>query len=216
MNDKHSSPVAHQFDDAKQQQLASNLGMWMFLVTEFMFFGGLFLTYTIYRSAYPDVFRHASHMLNIALGGINTAVLITSSLTMALSVWSAHTDRKKSLIFYLVLTLLLGLVFLVIKTFEYSHKFHEHLIPGPHFDFSHFHGVRQAQLFFALYFVMTGLHATHMVIGMGVLIYLIIEAKKGKFGSSYFNPIEVTGLYWHFVDIVWIFLFPLLYLIGRH
>ena len=205
----------HQFDDAEQQHDASALGMWVFLATEIMFFAGVFTAYVVYRSVYPSVFAHASNHLDITLGTINTAVLITSSLTMALSVRSAELGHRRALLLCLTLTILLGSVFLGIKGFEYAHKFHEGLVPGPSFTYAA-PDANQAQLFFSLYFALTGVHALHMVIGIGVLLVLLNQARHGRFGPAYYTPVELSGLYWHFVDIVWIFLFPLLYLIGRH
>jgi cytochrome c oxidase subunit 3 len=213
----HHPALQHQFDSLEQQKESSTLGMWIFLVTEIMFFGGLFTAYVIYRSQYSHAFSAASHELNVLMGGLNTAVLICSSLTMALAIWAAQMNLRKLIVVFLVLTMLLGITFLVVKTFEYKEKFERHHVPGPSFvwegdpaDKAH------AQIFFSLYFIMTGLHAFHMICGLGVLTYLLFPAWKGKFNSEYHNPLECTGLYWHFVDIVWIFLFPLLYLLGAH
>jgi cytochrome c oxidase subunit III len=211
----HHPALAHHFDNLEQQQEAASLGMWVFLLTEILFFGGLCLVYTIYRVWYPDAFASASHHLDIPLGTINTAVLIGSSLTMALAVHSAQLNSRKGIMVFIALTMVLGTVFLGIKSVEYLHKFHEHLIPGPHFAFDP-QFFRPAQIFFSLYFVMTGLHAVHMIIGMGLMIWMLIWAYNGTLADGYYSPVEVVGLYWHFVDIVWIFLFPLLYLIGRH
>lgn len=207
--------LAHHFDTVEQQRESSSLGMWVFLAQEVMFFGGLFLTYLVYRSAYPIAFAEASHHLSVPLGGTNTVILITSSLTMALAVFASETGKQKMLIAFLLLTLILGMGFLGIKTVEYHDKYVHHLIPGLGFTYHGPHG-QQAQIFFSLYFVMTGMHALHMVIGMGLLIWLMALARKGKFSPEYHSPVELFGLYWHFVDIVWIFLFPLLYLIGLH
>jgi len=207
---------AHHFDDALQQREASTLGMWIFLVTEVMFFGGLFTAYVTYRALYPDAFAHASHHLDVYLGTFNTAVLITSSLTMALAVHSAETGRRGRLLLSLAVTAVLGAVFLAVKAIEYTDKFTHHLVPGPTFAWEHAEEAPHVQLFYSLYFAMTGLHALHMVIGLGVLTWLFLAARRGRFGPAYATPVEVSGLYWHFVDIVWIFLFPLLYLIGRH
>ena len=211
----HHPALAHQFDSLGQQTEAATLGMWVFLVTEVLFFGGLFLTYTVYRSFYPAAFSAASHELDILLGGINTAVLITSSLTMALAVHAAQLGQRRLLMIFLVVTMVLGTVFLGIKAVEYYHKFAEHHVPGATFQFEREHQ-RHAQIFFSLYFIMTGLHAIHMIIGIGVLLVMWIWAWRGRITTDYAGPIEISGLYWHFVDIVWIFLFPLLYLIGRH
>ena len=207
--------VAHHFDDAEQQRQASTLGMWVFLAQEVMFFGGLFTLYVVYRTLHPEGFAHASHHLDVRLGATNTAVLITSSLTMALGVWASQMDRRRLLLLCIAVTALLGAVFLGIKSYEYWHKFHEHLVPGPNFvwDGPEAH---TAEIFFSLYFALTGLHALHMVIGLGIMAWLFWMAWSGRVGSAYHAPVEISGLYWHFVDIVWIFLFPLLYLIGRH
>jgi cytochrome c oxidase subunit 3 len=207
--------VAHHFDDAVQQHEASTLGMWLFLVTEIMFFGGLFTAYVVYRTAYPAAFHGASHELDITLGAFNTVVLITSSLTMALSVHAAQTGKRGMLVFCLLLTMLLGTTFLGVKAYEYWHKWHEHLIPGPNFAYTG-PDPTNAQLFFSLYFAMTGLHALHMIIGIGLLAVITVRGAQGMFNRFYYTPVELSGLYWHFVDLVWIFLFPLLYLLGRH
>jgi cytochrome c oxidase subunit 3 len=207
--------VAHQFDDAEQQHDASAFGMWVFLITEIMFFGGLFTAYTVYRSVYPAAFHAASKELDIALGAFNTVVLLTSSLTMALSVRAAQLGKRTMLVVNLLLTITLGLVFLGVKAFEYQHKWHEHLVPGPSFAF-HGPDPTNAQLFFSLYFAMTGLHALHMIIGVGLLGVLTVAGARGMYNRFYYTPVELSGLYWHFVDLVWIFLFPLLYLLGRH
>lgn len=207
--------VAHHFDDAEQQHDASTLGMWLFLAQEVMFFGGLFTAYVVYRTAFPDAFRAGSHELDITLGTINTIVLLTSSLTMALAVHAAQVSKRAMLIVNLLLTLFFGLVFLGVKVIEYAAKFEHHLVPGPHFQF---HGAdpSNTQLFFSLYFAMTGLHALHMIVGAGLLLVLLTRSWQGMFNRYYYTPVEMVGLYWHFVDLIWIFLFPLLYLVGRH
>lgn len=207
--------LAEHFDDMVQQQGAASLGMWVFLATEIMFFGGLFVSYAVYRFLYPDAWAIGSHMSDLTLGGVNTAALIASSLTMALSVHFARHDRRGALILCLVLTIALGTAFLGVKSLEYYHKYAEHRIPGVSFDYA---GpfVREVSLFLLFYFFMTGMHALHMVIGIGLLLVLVFRAWRRRFSSHYFSPVEVTGLYWHFVDLVWIFLFPLLYLIDRH
>jgi cytochrome c oxidase subunit III len=211
-----AEPVAHHFDDAEQQHAAASLGMWAFLVTEIMFFGGMFLAYSIYRTGAAEAFAHASHHLDVRLGTLNTAVLIGSSFTMALAVHGAQVGwRRGPIALCLALTMALGTVFLCVKGYEYAHKFHEHLVPGPAFAYDG-PDARHAQIFFSLYFTMTGFHALHMIIGLGILTWLMLGVRRGRFGPAYFTPVEMAGLYWHFVDIVWIFLFPLLYLIGRH
>jgi len=191
------------------------LGMWVFLVTEVLFFGGLFVCYSVYRGWYPDAFAAASHELILWAGTTNTAVLITSSLTMALAVHAAQGGDRKRLLWFLAATMLLGAVFLGIKAYEYDSEFVEHHVPGFGFAFEAEH-FRHAQVFFSLYFMMTGLHALHMIIGLGIMSVMAWWAWRGTITDQYYNPIEISGLYWHFVDIVWIFLFPLLYLIGRH
>ena len=207
--------VAHQFEDAEQQYDAANLGMWVFLVTEVLFFGGMFTVYVVYRSMFPAAFAAGSRELDFVLGTVNTAVLITSSLTMALAVHAARAGGRGAQVAWLAATMTLGAVFLGIKFTEYAHKFAEHLVPGPSFRFAG-PDAPQAELFFSLYFVLTGFHALHMVIGLGLLGVLTTLAWRGRFGPSYFTPVEVSGLYWHFVDLIWIFLYPLLYLIDRH
>ena len=211
----HHPALAHQFDSLGQQKEVATLGMWVFLATEVLFFGGLFATYAIYRAWYPEAFAAASHELDVALGTINTVVLITSSLTMALAVHAAQLGQRKLVLLFLAATMILGAVFLGIKSVEYYHKFVEHHVPGPGFQFEREH-FRHAQLFFSLYFIMTGLHALHMVIGIGIMLVMFWWSWRGTITVEYYSPIEISGLYWHFVDIVWIFLFPLLYLIGRH
>jgi cytochrome c oxidase subunit III len=235
MADTHlTTGLAHHFDDIEQQREAGTLGMWAFLITEVMFFGGLFLAYILYRSNYSHEFAVASNSLNVTMGFINTLVLICSSLTMALGVYFSQVGNRRLLIVFLLLTMGLGLTFLVIKGFEYHEKYVEHHVPvrfatyefkwEPHaaegaggleasaqpVDTGH------VEMFFWLYFAMTGVHALHMIIGLGILTTLVIMARRGRFTPDYHSPIELSGLYWHFVDIVWIFLFPLLYLIGAH
>jgi cytochrome c oxidase subunit 3 len=208
--------LQHHFDSMEQQKEASALGMWVFLVTELLFFGGLILAYTIYRWENARAFAHASLHMDITLGTTNTAVLIFSSLTMAMAVHSAASGRKKLLIGFLVATMLLGGAFLGIKAIEYTDHIHHHLLPGPGFHYPVPADARAAEMFFSLYFAMTGLHALHMVVGIGILTTLLVLARRGRFTAEYWTPVEISGLYWHFVDIVWIFLFPMLYLIGRH
>ena len=212
---EHAGPLAHHFDDLEQQHEAASLGMWAFLVTEVLFFGGLFGAYAVYRHQFHEAFVRASDSLDVQLGAINTAILIGSSLTMVLAVHAGQQGRGKAIALWLWATILLGGAFLGIKAVEYSHKWHEHLVPGPGFAFEGVPGGHE-QLFFALYFCMTGLHAFHMLIGIGLLAWLSVHALRGRFTRENSNWVEMTGLYWHFVDLVWIFLFPLLYLVGRH
>ncbi len=207
------APASH-FDSFAQQKEASYFGMWLFLAQEIMFFGGLFVAYLVYRWSFPEAFTAGSQELDVLLGGINTAVLIGSSLTMALAVWAAGQEKKKLLVLFLLATMLLGAAFLGIKAVEYSHKWHENHIPGPNFHWEG-DGGPQVQMFFNLYFAMTGLHALHMIVGIGLLAFIVIRALQGAYSRENHNFVEGMGLYWHFVDIVWIFLFPLLYLLGR-
>ena len=205
----------HHFHTMEQQQEAATLGMWIFLVTEIMFFGGLLMAYMLYRVWYPEAWSEGSEELSIALGGTNTVVLIASSLTMALAVRAAQTGRApKVIVGWLGMTMVFGLTFLVIKFFEYKEKFELGHVPGPNFHAEGPHAA-QLQIFYSLYFALTGLHALHMIIGFALLSVIAWMAWKGRFSSEWYTPVEMSGLYWHFVDIVWIFLFPLLYLVDR-
>jgi cytochrome c oxidase subunit 3 len=211
----HNPYLQHHFYSMEQQLEASILGMWVFLVTEIMFFGGMFMIYILYRILYPEGWVLGSNHLNVALGALNTGVLICSSLTMALAVRAAQVGSRMGQVVNLILTIIFGSVFLVVKYFEYAEKFEHHLVPGPNFDMS-LPLANQQQLFFSIYFMMTGIHALHMIVGIGLMLVVLALAWRGRFSSSYYTPVEVSGLYWHFVDIVWIFLFPLLYLLGAH
>jgi cytochrome c oxidase subunit III len=244
----HHPALQHHFDTMAQQKEAAVIGMWVFLLTEILFFGGLFVAYMIYRIWYFDAFAEASRSLDLFWGGLNTAVLIGSSLTMAMAVRGAQTNKRKATVNWLILTMILGAVFLGVKVIEYSDKFEHHHVPGPNFVWKAAHETpaaeggaaheaaapaaeggahrqlaltedqlqRTTQLYFSLYFTMTGLHALHMIIGIGLMSVITWMAWKGKFDEQYYTPVEMSGLYWHFVDIVWIFLFPLLYLVERH
>jgi cytochrome c oxidase subunit 3 len=235
----HHPALQHHFDTMAQQKEAAVVGMWVFLLTEILFFGGLFVAYMIYRVWYFDAFAEASRRLSLFWGGLNTAVLIGSSLTMALAVRAAQTNKRKATVNWLILTMLLGCVFLGVKVIEYEDKFANHEVPGASYDWlyherhaaetgaahaepAHELSLTPAQLqnttqiYFSLYFTMTGLHALHMIIGVGLMAVITWMAWKGKFDGEYYTPVEMSGLYWHFVDIVWIFLFPLLYLVERH
>ena len=250
----HHPALQHHFDTMAQQKEAAVIGMWLFLLTEILFFGGLFVAYMIYRVWYFDAFAEASRRLSLFWGGLNTAVLIGSSLTMALAVRAAQTNNRKWTVNWLILTMLLGCVFLGVKVIEYQDKFANYEVPGANYNWLYHEqhaaaggehpstplgagegagvpavaeGHRQlsltpaqlqntTQIYFSLYFTMTGLHALHMVIGVGLMLVITRMAWKGKFDSQYYTPVELSGLYWHFVDIVWIFLFPLLYLVERH
>lgn len=205
--------VPHHFDSAKQAFDASKMGLWLFLVTEILLFGGLFVAYILFRALYPEMFHEASRHLNKVLGGINTIVLICSSVTMALAVDRTRQNDSSKANQYLLMTLFCAVIFLVIKYIEYSHKIHEGLLPGGLF---HFEGMEHANasLFFSLYFMMTGLHGIHVLAGMGIMSWLLVKSNRGAFSSDYYTPVELGGIYWHLVDLIWIYLFPLLYLIG--
>jgi cytochrome c oxidase subunit 3 len=223
---EHNPALRHHFASVEQQKNSASLGMWLFLVTEIMFFGGMFCAYLIYRLAHFNDFAAASNSLNIKLGTGNTVVLLLSSLTVVLAVNAAQRGKRKLLVFYLIATIVLGLAFLGVKAVEYHDKFVEHHVPGPGFNFVEEHAAEHserapvnqqyAQMFFSLYFVMTGMHAIHMIIGVGLFAGLAVMAWKGRYDENYNTPVENAGLYWHFVDVVWIYLFPLLYLISRH
>jgi cytochrome c oxidase subunit 3 len=210
-----SAEVLHQFDSLAQQRLAVRLGMWTFLVTEVMLFGAIFGAYTIYRFSYPAGFAAGSQHLDLVAGAINTAILISSSFTMALAVAQIAAGRPRSTIALLVATMLLGSAFLGIKAYEYAHKIADGLVPGPGF-IELASELGSTQLFYCFYWVMTGIHAAHMIIGIGVLAAMIAAVWRKIPLERKRSQIEIAGLYWHFVDIVWVFLFPLLYLIGRH
>jgi cytochrome c oxidase subunit 3 len=245
---QHHPALQHHFDTMAQQKEAAVIGMWVFLLTEILFFGGLFVAYMIYRVWYFEAFAEASRRLSLFWGGLNTAVLIGSSLTMAMAVRSAQTNSRKATVNWLIITMILGCVFLGVKVIEYQDKFANYEVPGASYDWmyherhaaaeggGHEAGAaaaaeggehrqlhmtpdqlqRTTQLYFSLYFTMTGLHALHMIIGVGIMLVITWMAQKGKFDAQYYTPVEMAGLYWHFVDIVWIFLFPLLYLVERH
>jgi cytochrome c oxidase subunit 3 len=207
--------LAEQFDDLEQQHTAASLGMWIFLATEVLFFGGLLFSYVAYRVAYPIDFAKAGRELNITIGTINTAVLLVSSAFMAGAVHSARTGRNKRAARELALTWILGLLFLCLKAYEYYDDFEKNLVPASN--------VKQiaarepiTRLFYFIYYALTGLHAIHLTIALGIVAVIWRRARRGDFSAEYHSPVEVTGLYWHFVDLVWIFLYPLLYLMDRY
>ncbi len=203
--------LAEQFTNLEQQHDAAKLGMWIFLATEVLFFGGLFLSYTVYRYLYPTAFAAASRHTEVILGGANTAILLFSSTLMALAVRAAQLGRRRHLIWLLLATAFFGIIFMGVKGFEYYKDFTEHIVPGVAFQW-HEPNPGAAELFFWLYFAMTGLHAIHVTVGIVVMLVLAALAWRRRFDDGNYMPIEIAGLYWHFVDIVWVFLFPLLYL----
>jgi cytochrome c oxidase subunit 3 len=225
----------HHFETEQQQREAVSFGMWLFLLTEIMFFGGMFFAYLLYRNWYYDAFVAASNTLVIGWGALNTVILISSGFCMAVGVWAAEVRNQKMLVLMLWLTTIFGVAFLGVKGIEYTAKFKDHHVPGASFNVKEFVNppvdaktgkptenplppdmAQKTQIYFFLYFAMTGMHAVHMIIGIVILFWLIARANKGEFSAGYVAPIENFGLYWHFVDIVWLFLFPLLYLINRH
>ena len=205
--------LKHYFVSSSQQFDAAKLGMWLFLITEILLFSGMFVAYAVYRVWYPEVFSVASTELNPWLGGLNTVVLLASSLTVALAIRAAQTDKRRALVTNLFITVLLAGVFMVVKYFEYTHKFHLGIFPGGNFAYAEMMDQPIVPIFFSIYYVMTGIHGVHVLVGMGVLSWLGVRAIRGHFHSGYYTPVELSGLYWHLVDIIWIFLFPLLYLI---
>ena len=212
-SDKHTPHLAHHFGEMEQQRESAKLGMWIFLLTEILLFGGLFAAYAIYRAWNPDMFYNAHKHLNIYLGSINTIVLISSSVTMALSIRSMQLNNKKRTVIFLVAALLMAAVFLVIKYFEYHHKFELGQLPGKYYTYTGIEGTNP-HIFFSIYFMMTGLHGIHVIAGMGLITWMLRKTMKNTFSPEYYTPLEMTGLYWHLVDMIWIFLFPLLYLVG--
>lgn len=210
---EHQPGLQHHFTTMKQQFEASKLGMWLFLVTEVLLFGGLFVGYGIMHAKHPEAFVAAHHHLDWRLGAINTIVLLLSSFTMVMGVWSAQTGQKKKLIAFLLLTVILAMAFMGIKYVEYSHKFHEGLLPGKYY--SHQGDTVPGQfMFFSFYFMMTGLHGIHVLLGVVAILWVMFRAMRNEFSAQYYGPVDIVGLYWHLVDLIWIYLFPLMYLIS--
>lgn len=211
--DSHGHHVAHHFRDAEHEFDASKLGIWLFLCTEILMFGGLFVGYAYYHSLYPEMFAEGAKFLDWRMGAINTVVLLVSSFTMALGIYFSQMNQKNKAVTALAITLVCGMIFMVIKYFEYTHKFHMGVFPGKFFTYE---GAQAANLplYFSFYFLMTGLHGSHVLIGMGLIFWVLLRARRGEFNAHYYTPVEGVGLFWHLVDLIWIFLFPLLYLIG--
>jgi cytochrome c oxidase subunit III len=208
----HPSHLQHHFVSSEQQFDAAKLGMWLFLLTEILLFSGMFVAYAVYRQWHPEVFMAASDLLDWRMGAFNTLVLLASSMTVALSIWCAQNNDRRGLVRNLLITLALAGVFLVVKYFEYTEKFDKGIFPGAGYEYAGFE-MAYAPTFFSIYFIMTGIHAFHVVVGMGLIGWMAWRAHRGEFSAAYYTPVECTGLYWHLVDIIWIFLFPLLYLI---
>jgi cytochrome c oxidase subunit 3 len=205
---------AHHFRDAEHEVDASKFGIWLFLCTEIVMFGGLFVGYALYNSMYPEIFEQGSQFLDWRYGSVNTIVLLISSFTVVYAIHSAQNNNKKGVLWGLYITQICAAVFMVIKFIEYNHKIHEGLLPGKYFSY---HGAQALSenipMYFSFYFMMTGLHGSHVLIGMGLIGWLIYRAHKGHFSSEYYTPVECVGLFWHLVDLIWIYLFPLLYLV---
>jgi cytochrome c oxidase subunit 3 len=220
----HEYHHAHHFPSARAEAEASKLGMWIFLATEILLFSGLFCAYACYRYTHAEMFKTAHQFLDWKLGAVNTMVLIFSSLTMALAVRASQLSKRTQTIGYLLVTLLCGGAFLVVKYFEYSHKIHMGTLPQEYWNLNTEHFPETLKLkaiesqspwiFFGIYFLMTGLHGLHVVIGMAAISWVLVRSIRGDFSSKYYFPVELVGLYWHLVDLIWIYLFPLLYLVG--
>lgn len=222
---------AHHFRDADHEFDASKLGVWLFLTTEILMFGGLFVGYAIFHGRYPEVFAAGAKFLDWRLGATNTVVLLVSSFTMALGIYYSQTNQRKKAVWSLLITLICAGIFMVIKYLEYQHKFHLGAAPGNFFDLKFDElpeslrqigltgptlpeHLKELPMYFGFYFLMTGLHGSHVIVGMGLIIWVLLRARKDEFNAHYYTPVEGVGLFWHLVDLIWIFLFPLLYLIG--
>ena len=220
-HDEHHGPafLQHHFETPEQQFSTAKLGMWAFLAQEVLFFSGIFVAYGIFRSWYPESFSVGSHFLNWRLGAANTLVLLFSSLTAALAVRSSQVGEKRKTTIYLAITIVCACIFMVVKYFEYSHKFHVGLLPGEYFrEQTHLpEGITRVpyhiRSFLGIYFMATGVHGLHVLVGIGVLVWILIRNERGEFGPDYYTPVDIAALYWHLVDLIWIYLFPLLYLI---
>jgi cytochrome c oxidase subunit 3 len=216
--------LKHHFEDLEQQHASERLGMWMFLATEVLFFGGLFGAYTCYRIWYPAEFEYASSYMNVKIAAINTFLLITSSLTMTLAIRAAKLGDRSSLYRNLLLTFVLGAGFMVLKGFEYAHDFHEHYLPGDSFAHSHMKtdaereglDTGKVRLFLCFYYIMTGIHGIHIIVGLGCILWLVQQTYANKIPPENYSTVECVSLYWHLVDAIWLFLMPLLYLAGAH
>lgn len=209
----HDPRVAHHFRDAAHQYESSKQGIWLFMVTEILMFGGLFVAYAIFHGIYPEMFAEGASYLNWKMGFLNTLVLIFSSLTMAMGIYFIQHGQKQKANIALITTILCGFVFMVVKYFEYTHKFHDGIFPGKFFTHE---GIEHANLalYFSFYFTMTGLHGLHVIIGMSLITWVLIRNIRGDFDKDHYTAVEGVGIFWHIVDLIWIYLFPILYLIG--
>jgi cytochrome c oxidase subunit 3 len=204
---------AHHFKSAEHEYSTSKQGIWMFMVTEILMFGAIFVAYGIFHSIYPEMFAEGASHLDWKMGFINTLVLITSSYTMAMSIHHVQKNEINKAVIKLIITLICACIFLLIKYFEYHHKFELGLYPGKWFEFKEAQHANLA-LYFSFYFVMTGLHGIHVLFGMALITWVLIRTKRGDFNSKYYTGLEGVGIFWHIVDLIWIYLFPILYLIG--
>jgi cytochrome c oxidase subunit 3 len=215
----HGPPwLAHHFEEPVQQFEAAKLGMWLFLAQEVLFFSGLFVAYLVFRTWYPEAWSAGSHELNRYMGLGNTLVLLFSSLTAVLAVRSAQLGERSKVNVYLIITILCAFVFMIVKYFEYQHKFDAGLLPGQYFAPVAGHTVNHAfpagtHFFFSVYFMATGVHGVHVLVGIGVMFWILKRNMNGEFSKEFWTPIDLVALYWHLVDLIWIFLFPFLYLI---
>lgn len=208
----HDPNLQHHFVEMEQQFDSAKLGMWLFLATEILMFGGLFVGFAMQQEKFPEAFKAAHHHLDRIMGATNTVVLLLSSFTMVMAVWAAQMGKRKALIINLSITLACAATFMIVKFFEYSHKIHLGLLPGKFFSYAQ--GEPNEYIFFSFYFMMTGLHGIHVLMGMAGITWLLVRAIRGEFGPGYFTPVDLIGLFWHLIDLIWIYLFPLLYLIG--
>lgn len=215
MANKNEHHFAHHFRDADHEYETSKEGIWLFMVTEILMFGGLFVGYGIFHSIYPEMFAEGASQLNWKMGFLNTLVLIFSSFTMALGIHYIQIGQNKKAALNLAVTILCGLVFMCVKYFEYTHKFHLGLFPGKFLDVAAT-GAQHANLglYYGFYYCMTGLHGTHVLIGMCLIAWVLYRTLRGDFNPKYYTAVEGVGIFWHIVDLIWIFLFPLLYLVG--
>ena len=214
---RKNGEFAHHYDSAEQEYETSKHGVWALLLTEILMFGGLFVGYAIFYNLNPEVWDAGSRLLDWKMGAVNTVVLLISSFTMAMGIYYNQKGEPNKAILNLVITLVCAAIFMVVKYFEYTHKIHEGILPGKFFTYAgpEVAGVENVGWFFSFYFCMTGLHGFHVLIGMGLIVWMIIRTAKGEFGPKYYTPVEGVGLFWHLVDLIWIYLFPLLYLLGR-
>ncbi len=223
-HDHPSDPhFQHHFTTMEQQSDTTKIGMWLFLATEVLLFGGLFVGFGLMQARFPEQFKEAHEHLQRPLGALNTVVLLFSSWTMVMGVLAARTNQRKKTVIFLIITIICAFIFLGVKYFEYSHKFEEGLLPGHYYT----HQPNKLPIkdpisgesrngyatFFSFYFMMTGLHGIHIVVGIGLLAWIALRANRGEFNNNYYTPVDLVGLYWHLVDLIWIYLFPLYYLI---